>query len=204
MLREAQLETHDPLRPARSRGLRLEPVSQAHPHRPSFERFIADRFARSYGARVTHFLPHLLGMRDALSRWQVAAGYRCAEHAPLFLEQYLDAPAEVVLERALGVAVPRAELVEVGNLSAVCAGTARALIPAFARHLHRLGYRWVVYTATREVRNSFRRLGLKPAELARADPARLADGGADWGSYYERDPRVMAGRIEHGIRAGTA
>jgi hypothetical protein len=78
---------------------------------------------------------------------------------------------------------------------------ARALIPQLARHLHRLGYVWVAFTATRALRNSFYRLGLRPLSLTPADPARLADGGASWGTYYDQDPVVMAGKIAHGLRA---
>jgi hypothetical protein len=43
----------------------------------------------------------------------------------------------------------------VGNLAAISAGMARVIIPQLARHLHRLGYIWVVFTATRALRNSF-------------------------------------------------
>lgn len=183
---------------------RLEPVHGTHPSRPEFEDFIAARFARAYGARVTHFLPHLLGVRDGLGRWQAAAGYGAANGARLFLEQYLDVPIERALAGALGRAVARAEVVEVGNLAAVSAGAARRLIPQLARHLHRLGYRWVAFTATRALRNSFLRLGLQPLAIAPADPLRLADGGSSWGAYYEQDPIVMAGKIALGLGAGRA
>ena len=81
-------------------------------------------------------------------------------------------------------------------------GMARALIPLLACHLHRLGYRWVAFTATRALRNTFHRLGLRPLRLTRADPARLPDGGASWGTYYDHDPVVMAGKISHGLYAG--
>jgi hypothetical protein len=77
---------------------------------------------------------------------------------------------------------------------------ARVLIPLLACYLHRLGYEWVVFTATREVRNTFARLGLHPLAIARADRARLVDRGAAWGRYYARDPIVMAGKISHGVR----
>ncbi|MET0679447.1 MAG: thermostable hemolysin [Burkholderiales bacterium] len=184
-----------------SRGAtaRLEPVHRTHPHRASFEQFIAARFHRAYGARVAHFSPHLLGVRDALAQWQASSGYTPAEGQSLFLEQYLDRPIEGSLASGVGRPVAREGIVEVGNLAAVSAGMARTLIPLLARHLHRLGYEWVVFTATRELRNTFRRLGLNPLRLARADPTRLPDGGANWGSYYERDPLVMAGRIVRGM-----
>jgi len=194
------------LRPARATArkrpeARLEPMHATHTERHAFEDFIGARFARAYGAKLTHFLPHLLGVKDGLGRWQAAAGYANAGAQALFLEQYLDAPVEQALAAALGRPIARNSIVEVGNLAAASAGMARALIPQLARHLHRLGYRWVAFTATRALRNSFHRLGLKPLALAPALRSRLQDGGADWGSYYEQDPVVMTGRIALGIRA---
>lgn len=187
--------------PARAPQARLEPLHRTHPHRRAFEDFIAARFARAYGARLTHFLPHLLGVKDGLGRWQAAAGYAAAGAQPLFLEQYLDQPVELALAAALGAPIARGSVVEVGNLAANSAGMARSLIPQLARHLHRMGYRWVAFTATRALRNSFHRLGLQPVPIAKADPARLADGGAHWGSYYDQDPVVVAGKISLGLRA---
>jgi hypothetical protein len=192
------------VRTARLRAVKplLEPVHCAHPARAAFEHFIAARFGRAYGARVTHFLPHLLGVRDGLARWQAAAGYAAAGVQALFLEQYLDGPIELTLAATLGRPVARAGIVEVGNLAAISAGMARALIPLLARHLHRLGYRWVAFTATRALRNTFHHLGLRPLRLTRADPARLPDGGASWGTYYDHEPVVMAGKISLGLHAG--
>jgi hypothetical protein len=187
----------------RAATARLEPVHATHPSRAQFEQFIAARFGRAYGARVTHFLPQLLGVRDGLGRWQAAAGYAAAEGGRLFLEQYLQSPIEHALAGKLGRPLARHGIVEVGNLAAVSAGMARLLIPQLARHLHRLGYRWVVFTATRALRNSFLRLGLRPLPIAPADPARLPDGGASWGAYYEQDPMVMAGKIALGLAAGS-
>jgi hypothetical protein len=187
----------------RAASARLEPVHATHPSRAQFEEFIAARFGRAYGARVTHFLPQLLGVRDGLGRWQAAAGYATAEGGRLFLEHYLQSPVEQALAAKLGRPLARHGIVEVGNLAAVSAGMARLLIPQLARHLHRLGYRWVVFTATRALRNSFLRLGLRPLPIAPADPARLPDGGASWGAYYEQDPMVMAGKIALGLAAGS-
>jgi len=183
------------------RPARLVPMHSTHPERRAFEQFIAERFSRAYGARLTHFLPHLLGVMDGLARWQAAAGYAAAGAQALFLEQYLDRPIELALGAAVGRPIARGSIVEVGNLAAISAGMARALIPQLARHLHRMGYRWVAFTATRALRNSFHRLGLKPLPIAAADRARLADRGLSWGSYYDQDPVVMAGKISLGLRA---
>jgi hypothetical protein len=180
---------------------RLVPMHSTHPERRAFEDFIAQRFTRAYGARLTHFLPHLLGVMDGLGCWQAAAGYAAAGAQALFLEQYFDRPVEQALGAALGRPIARASIVEVGNLAAISAGMARALIPQLARHLHRMGYRWVAFTATRALRNSIHRLGLQPLPIAAADRTRLADRGMSWGSYYDQDPQVMAGKISLGLKA---
>jgi hypothetical protein len=184
---------------ARRTQPKLVPVHLLHPERSACEGFIAARFRHAHGARIGHFSPHLLGVRDALGRWRAAAGYTPADGRPLFLEQYLDEPVEHVLAQLRGRAIGRDGIVEVGNLAASSIGMARALIPLLARHLERLGYAWVVFTATRELRNTFARLGLHPVALAPADPGRLAERDAGWGRYYDHEPMVMAGRISHGV-----
>jgi len=181
----------------RTSSPRLEPIHPTHPLRTQCEQFIGTRFEQAHGARIAHFSPYLLGVRDALDRWRAAAGYTPADGRRLFLEQYLDAPVEHLLTR-YGVA--RDAIVEVGNLASTSAGMGRALIPLLARHLHRLGYEWVAFTATRELRNAFARMGLTPLELAPADPARLPDRGERWGRYYTNDPIVVAGRVGHALR----
>lgn len=188
--------------PARLRAPRprLEPVHAAHPARAGLKIFIADRFRRMYGAQVSHFLPHLIGVRDRLAGWQAGAGYAAAGGQALFLERYLDCPVERAIAAAGGGPAARSAIVEVGNLASVSAGAARALIPALALHFDRLGYAWVAFTATRGLRNTFHRLGLRPLGLAAADPARLEDGGAGWGTYYAQDPVVVACRISDGLR----
>lgn len=167
--------------------------------RPLLERFIAERFRLAYGARVSHFCAQLVGVRDAQGAWQAGAGYTAAGTGTLFLEHYLDAPVEALLGCAAGRRVAREAIAEVGNLAAA-PGMGRALIPALGRHLHALGFRWVVSTATRELRNAFRRLQLEPLLLAPAAAARLPDNGAAWGTYYHHDPSVMGGPIAPCLR----
>ncbi len=169
-------------------------IAQFPEQRAALERFIAERFSAMHGARIEHFCAHLVGVRDALGRWQAGAGYTSAADGRLFLEQYLDEPVERALAAAAGGPVARDEVAEVGNL-ATTPGLGRTLIPAIARHLHRHGYRWVAFTATRELRNALRRLQLEPLLLAPAVPARLPDAGAAWGRYYAHEPAVMGGRI---------
>ncbi|NHC06526.1 thermostable hemolysin [Azonexus fungiphilus] len=164
------------------------------PQRAAAEGFIADIFRRHYGAEVSSFAPNLMLLEDA-GRIAAAAGWRCAGEERLFLETYLDEPIEAAVARLAGQPVRREAIVEVGNLAADRAGGSVDVILNLARHLDRLGYEWVAFTATSELIGIFRRLGLPPLALASADPARLGADAADWGSYYDSRPVVVAGRI---------
>lgn len=166
--------------------------------RAELEAFIAGAFKESYGAEISHFCEVLLGCRDERGNWIAALGYTLAAHGPVFLEQYLDEPIEAALGARIGHAVPRADIVEVGNLASTHPGAARALIVSATRVLHGMGLRWVAFTATVSLLNSFTRLRLQPQVLAQADPGRLADAGNCWGSYYENQPKVMFGDIRYG------
>lgn len=169
--------------------------------RADIEAFIARVYARRYGARVSQFAPCLAGIRDPLSgQWLAAAGFRRADQAPLFLERYLDAPVEVVLARHQTQPVHRHEIVEVGHLAAERAGAGRLLIPLLGRHLAGGPSRWVVSTLTQELRHLFVRMGVTPLALGSADPGAVGEGLADWGSYYEHRPVVLAGRLDAALR----
>jgi hypothetical protein len=164
------------------------------PRRAQAEAFIGDIFRRHYGAEVRSFAPNLMLLEDS-GRITAAAGWRCAGEDRLFLETYLDAPIETIVARLAGQPVRREAIVEVGNLAADRAGGSVDVILNLARHLDRLGYEWVAFTATSELISIFSRLGLPPLALSTADPERLGTEAADWGSYYESRPIVVAGRI---------
>lgn len=173
-------------------------LDRTHPERASLEAFIAAVFADTYGACVTHFADVLLGWKGSEGQWQAALGYTVAASGPLFVEQYDATPIEQRISGRLGAPVRREWLVEVGNLAAVHAGSARQLIAAAISHLHHEGYAWVVFTATRALLNSFDRLDVKTLDVGPADPSALPDGGASWGRYYDTRPGIMTGSITLG------
>ena len=166
--------------------------------RAAVEAFIRERFAARYGARVRHFMPTLLQLEDDAGVRHDAVGVRSAACESLFLERYLDRPVEAEIARRSGFSPARERIVEVGNLAAQGAGHARLLIVALTSLLVAQGFDWVVFTGTPEVLNSFSRLDLGPLALGEADPARMGDELADWGSYYDSHPMVMAGNIRLG------
>ena len=182
------------------RSASLEAVTKHDRDRALLETFIKARFAAAYGADITHFCPYLVGTRDPAGRWHASAGYTPARDGPLYIENYFEEPIELVLGGHCATPITRDHVVEVGNLAATSAGIGRELIIALARHLHEAGFVWVVFTATRELRNSFSRLGVPLISIARADPTCLHDRGVSWGCYYAHDPQVMAGDIPAAIQ----
>lgn len=167
--------------------------------RVALERFIRQRFERQHGARIRHFMPCLFGLENPAGQLLGAVGVRSAGSGPLFLERYLDTPIQSAIGTRLGRTEPeRGEVVEVGNLAADSPGAARLLIVALTDLLVALGFRWVAFTGTPPLLNSFQRLGLAPITLGEADPARMGEELTDWGSYYDSRPLVMAGDIQGG------
>lgn len=181
----------------------LHPVGD--PQREEVEALIRSVYAERYGARVERFAPMLVSLREvegagegATARTVAAAGYRLGVE-PLFLERYLDEPVEALLSHG-GVVPERHRIVEVGHLAAVRAGEGRRLILQLAQHLATLDVEWVVSTLTGELRQLFTRMGVTPLALGAADPKRLGDAAASWGSYYEHHPVVLAGSLPQAMR----
>lgn len=174
-----------------ARGPRLIP--QTGPGRDETEAFIATVFRRAHGARITHFMPVLLGMRGADGRLLAACGLRAASGAALFLEQYLDGAVEQVMHSVTGTSAHRSAIAEIGNLAVVPPSSARQLIAALTRFLVPTPFEWVVFTALPSLRNAFVRLGIPVACLGAARLEQLpAPSRVDWGSYYEGGPQVCA------------
>jgi hypothetical protein len=166
--------------------------------RSEAEEFIRNIFAFHYGARVSSFAPNLM-LLEQQGRLIAATGWRSARSESLFLERYLDSPIEQAMAQLADQSVERERIVEVGNLAAEKSGGSLHVILALASHLDRLGYEWVVFTATQELVGIFSRLGLPLLALAKADPARLGDDAQAWGSYYATEPIIVAGRIRLAI-----
>jgi hypothetical protein len=183
----------------REQPLSLYLANSESPRRAGIEAFIGERFAAQHRARIRHYMPCLLSLEDSNGQLLGAVGLRSAGSGPLFLERYLGMPAEQVIAAQRVVNAPqREQLVEVGNLAASSPGAARLLIVALTDLLVALGYRWVTFTGTLGLLNSFQRLGLTPVPLGPATLDCMGDEQADWGTYYDNQPQVMAGDIYAG------
>jgi hypothetical protein len=188
------------LPPRRRAAGQLELIQASDQDHAALEAFVRQVFARVYGASVSQFMPRLIGLRNAQGRLVAALGMRSAASGPLFLEQYLDAPVERLLEAHAGTEVGRAGIMELGNLAAEHPGSSRRLIMNLAVCLHQAGFVWVVFTITPSLVNSFRRLGLDLICLGSARRERLApEVRVEWGRYYDSGPKVYAAHIPGGL-----
>jgi hypothetical protein len=171
------------------------------PLRGIVEDFIAAEFREHFGADIRSFMPTLVGLHDTTGRLKAAVGYRAAAREPLFLETYTNGPIERVLQRQSGIDVPRSAIVEVGSLACTGGRAAMEMVAALGPALIEDGFSWVVFTGADTVRNVFRRLRLKPIALCIANKTLLGDARREWGSYYEHNPVMMAGRLADGVGA---
>lgn len=178
-------------------------LEQRGARRQEAERFIAATFARMHGARITEFMPTLLGLRDDQGQLYCACGLRSGS-TPLFIEHYLDKPVQTVLQHETGAdnVIRREHVVEVGNLAVTAPGSARELIAELTRYLARSPYQWVVCAALAALRNAFLRLGIPLVTLAPAPIEALPEASrAAWGSYYQNNPQVIAINVQASAQA---
>ena len=173
--------------------------------RAEVERYVGDKFESSYGATLAEFLPLFLTLRcsDNLS---ASAGISLGSASEkFFLEQYLDGPVEKELEQLCGEIVRREQLAEIGNLVATTLGASRLMFIILASILNQAGYEWMVFTATRPLLRSLQKMGFETQVITQAKPNRLdTNSNADWGSYYDNQPQVVAGRLSNAQEAVEA
>ncbi|WP_226701861.1 thermostable hemolysin [Microbulbifer elongatus] len=159
--------------------------------RMAVEGYISAQFQQVYGARLRHFMPWLLSYGKG-QKMHGVLGLRRASTAPLFLEHYLNDPVETVLTKKAGVPVGRGDIAEIGNLVATARGGSRLLFLMLAELFAAADLTWAIFTATPEVQHLLQKLTDNQLVLCRADGARLGDELADWGSYYNTSPAVVA------------
>ncbi|CAN5421531.1 hypothetical protein BH09PSE4_BH09PSE4_11430 [soil metagenome] len=154
---------------------------------------ITDRYAAMHGAQIKTDFPNYCTVNDLTGPCAVL-GFRSAGGGNLFLEHYLDEPVEGAVHAALGVAVSRERIVEIG---AHASSRPRATITLWAQAAATLDGQSDVAVAvlTAPLRAMFARVGLPIVEIAPARPDRLGEQSAEWGRYYEADPVVCAGWI---------
>tara|TARA_R110002020_G_scaffold226974_2_gene437548 strand:- start:80071 stop:80763 length:693 start_codon:yes stop_codon:yes gene_type:complete len=162
--------------------------------RPEIEAFLNGIYTEKYGATISSHYPHFLCARNRVGQICAVIGFRFLRHHDAFLQQYLDEPVEKAVARVLGKPIARMQIVEMGSFASTGVGVV-GLFSELARHLQASGASYAVATSTRRLQRCFRSLGMETRSIAPADPSRLPDGGASWGTYYGTNPEVVAGEI---------
>ena len=73
------------------------------------------------------------------------------------------------------------------------------LFIALAALIVQVGAEWAVFTATPEVQKLLSRLGVKQYVLGKADGCKLGEQLANWGSYYDSSPSLVAVNAAHAL-----
>jgi len=164
--------------------------------RDNVETYIANQFYKSHKADVTSFMPYLLSAETSRNITS-AIGFRLGnDEKPLFLEQYLDNPADLVVSQLLASSIQRNQIAEIGNLTSSFQGSSQMLFVLIISVLHKLGIRWALFTATLQVQEMVSMLGIDYLKICDARAEQLSLAGNSWGSYYKNHPTVIAGNIE--------
>ncbi|MGQ7248484.1 thermostable hemolysin [Halomonas sp. V046] len=155
--------------------------------------FIENRYLFRHRAVIRVQYPRLLALSSLDGALQAVVGLRRGDQMPLVVDDYLGMPAgNALVESGLAAECPDpSRIMEVGALAGGSPGAGRRLMLSLVLVLESLGIEWLVVTASRDVRNGLGKLGIDMTELAIAQRSRLRDG-ADWGTYYRSDPRVVA------------
>lgn len=174
-----------------SQTLELVSMDTTHPERSLAESFVINKFAQAYGADISTFMPNLVCLKqnDQIS---ACIGVRNGDQ-PLFLEQYLNC---TIQQAHPELDIPREQIAELGNLVSEGRQYTLLLFLLIAQVLHQVGYKQIVFAATKQVAHILRRSGHHLDPIVEADGHRLGKSLAQWGSYYQQQPTVMRMGLE--------
>ena len=164
------------------------------PERKQVEDFIHSIYKKRYNATIDVRYPTLMSVRNNENEILAAVGFRYADKENLFLEQYTAKPIDTILD------CNRAEVVEIGNLASAGQGASIFLFAALASYLNNKNIRFAAITGTDFLHRFFESTGLQPQKICDATLSALQEGGQNWGSYYDTEPRVLSGSVETGMK----
>lgn len=178
-----------------SKGNQFVLVGENHPLRERVEQYVRERYAQAFDASLSEFMPTFACILDDEDLILSVCGFRAADTETLFLEQYLDAPAQVVLSHQFNTVIRRETVIEFGQLASFSRGISLSLFAQLSQYLVSQGYQWCIFTATGPLQALMHRFGLSPVKLTPASASRLNNGGREWGCYYASSPYVSAGSL---------
>ncbi len=176
----------------------LNIVDPKHPMWLNVVKHVQQRYQLAFMANVKHSMPAYLVLNQNSTILSVC-GFRAADSGPLYLEQYLERPAEHFVAELFNCSLSRSSLVEFGHLASFTKGLSPLHFYLIAELLIEQGFEWCIFTATDPLHALMKRLGLEPKLIAEASPAKVNDAQQIWGSYYDTQPKVYAGNLNKGL-----
>lgn len=178
--------------------LSLDIVCPSDPRWEAVVQHVSTRYRQAFFADLRQFMPAYLTLTDHNEIMSVC-GFRHANTERLYLEQYLEDEAQILLSDAFKCDVKRDNLVEFGHLASFAQGLSTLHFYLIAQMLVERGLEWCIFTATESLHTMMARLGLEPQIIAQADKSKVPDAHTTWGAYYEHHPRVLAGNLVKGL-----
>jgi hypothetical protein len=178
--------------------LKLQIIDKHNPIRNLAEKYISDRYNSAFNAQLNSFMPAYMALMQG-EQIKSLCGFRVAQDEPLFLEQYLNQDAQILLSNLYKQNITRANLIEFGQLASFSKGMSAQHFLLMAEILVEKGYQWCIFTATDPLLAMMARFGIHPTVITEADPSRIADASKVWGSYYQYQPRIVAGNLQQGL-----
>ncbi|AZZ96342.1 thermostable hemolysin [Pseudoalteromonas sp. R3] len=159
--------------------------------RATLEHDIRSGFRKAFDAEIKHFYPLLSTLK--LTCGQCSLGLRLAGKHELFVEQYLQHSIELTIgahqigRSTLGQHA-RFEIAELGNLVSTHRKASLLHFVIVTQALTAYGIRYLTFAATSQVRALLSLLQV-PVHIL-ADATDDIKGAADYGSYYQQQPKV--------------
>ncbi|WP_456295032.1 thermostable hemolysin [Vibrio sp. AK197] len=179
-------------------GLYLDIIDTNHCQWNQAKHYIHERYAKAFDAQLNDYMPAFMALMKE-QEFVSLCGFRGAQSGELFLEQYLDIPADVIVSQQFSTAVKREQLVEFGQLASFNKGLSLVHFFLVAQALVARNYQWCIFTATDPLYAMMKRFGLSLVTIADADPNRILDATSIWGNYYQHQPRIVAGHLVSGL-----
>jgi hypothetical protein len=156
--------------------------------RNEIDQFIKQGFSKSYQAKVSVTMPHLLALCNGT--YKAALGIRSGED-DLFIEQYL---SDSIEQQSVFVKnnINRKNIVEIGHLYS---NNQRFTLPLFmitAVSLFYMNYKYMVFSGTEKVINLISKSGVHCTHLCDAQEIKIEKSSDEWGCYYATNPKVIA------------
>ncbi|NQU56412.1 MAG: thermostable hemolysin [Rhodospirillales bacterium] len=165
-------------------------VHQDHLLRRRVETCINSVYSDQYGANLTDFPELLVALIDDNGEPICAAGVRFSTEG-FFSERYLAHPINQLLDQVWASPVGRQQIGEITSLAGMKPGASLLLIKHIVDLLRRRSVTWAIFTATERLRAILRRSGVSVLDIGKAS-VDCVDDPAQWGGYYDTNPRVVA------------